>query len=190
MRFKELDRSEMTPAQQQIHDEIVAGPRGRMGYPTNVLARCPGLAINTHRVGEYVRFKSTLPRKISEFAILITARYWDAQYEWHAHYPLAMKAGLSPQVAADLANGKRPSGMADDESAAFDFCTSLHQEKEVNDEFFARAMKVFGEQGVVDLMGVSSHYTLISMVLKVNQQTVPEGVPLPLPRLPAGSRGR
>lgn len=183
MRFKELSTSEMTDEQRKLHDEIVAGPRGRMGYPTNVLARSPGLAIHTHKAGEYVRFRSSLPRRISEFAILITARHWNAQYAWHAHYPLAMKAGLSPDVAAALAQGKRPAGMKDDEAAAHDFCTELHRNKEVSDASFSTALKQFGENGVVDLIGVSSHYTLICMTLKVNQQTVPPGVPLPLPQL-------
>lgn len=183
MRFKELAESEMTDAQRVVYREVCAGPRGRLGPPTNVLLRCPELANRAQKVGEYVRFKSSLPNRISEFAILITARYWTAQYEWHAHCPLAIKAGLSQEVANQLAQGKRPEGMKDDEAAAYQFCTDLHRDKCVSDAAFIAALKHFGENGVVDLIGASGYYTLISMCLSVNQKTVPPGVPAPLPPL-------
>ncbi len=183
MRFRELAVSEMTDAQRAVHRDVCAGPRGRLGVPTNVLLRCAGLAGATQKIGEYVRFKSSLPNRISEFAIMMTARYWTAQYEWHAHCPLAIKAGLSQDVANQLARGKRPEGMRDDESAAYQFCTELHRDKSVSDAAYAAALQQFGENGVVDLIGVSGYYTLISMCLIVNQMTVPSGVPDPLPIL-------
>lgn len=114
-----------------------------------------------------------------EFAILITVRYWGARYAWNSHCPNALKAGLSPEVAAGLARGERPSGMKDDEAAAYQFCTELHHNKQVSDAAFDAALKQLGEQGVVDLMGVSGYYTLISMALKVNQTPLPAGTPLP-----------
>lgn len=179
MRFKELAEGEMTEAQRAVYREICAGPRGRMGSPTSVLLRCPELANRTQKVGEYLRFGSTLPDRIMEFAILITVRYWGARYAWNSHCPNALKAGLSPEVAAGLARGERPSGMKDDEAAAYQFCTELHHNKQVSDAAFDAALKQLGEQGVVDLMGVSGYYTLISMALKVNQTPLPAGTPLP-----------
>ena len=185
MRFKELDEGEMTEPQRAVYREICAGPRGRMGPPTNVLLRSPELANRTQKVGEYVRFGSSLPNRITEFAILITARYWSAQYEWYAHCPNALKAGLSPDVAAELALGERPSGMKDDEAAAYQFCTELHEHKNVSDAAFDAAVKQFGENGVVDLIGVSGYYTLVSMALNVTKKPLPAGTPLPLPPLAA-----
>jgi 4-carboxymuconolactone decarboxylase len=181
MRFKELVESDMTQAQRAVHAEICAGPRGRMGPPTNVLLRCPELANHSQKIGEYVRFGSTLPSRIMEFVIIMAARHWDAHYAWNSHCPLAIKAGLSPEVASELAKGKRPAGMKDDEAAAYDFCTELHNTKQVGDATFEAALKQFGEAGIVDLMGGSAYYTLICMSLKVNKKTLPEGVPLPWP---------
>lgn len=189
MRFNELVESEMTEAQRAVYRAICAGPRGRVGPPTNVLLRSPELANRVQRVGEYVRFGISLPRRISEFAILITIRYWSAQYAWLSHSRDALKAGLSPQIVSELAQGKHPSGMKEDEAAAYQFCTELNRNKEVSDAAFTAALKQFGEQGVIDLMGASGYYTLICMALKVNKKSVPEGTPLPLPPLTAQTGG-
>ena len=190
MRFKVINENEMTDAQRAVYEEICAGPRGRRGPPgtrgTDLLTRCPELAKHAQKVGEYLRYRSTLPQRIMELAILITARYWSAQYEWHAHYPIALKAGLSAVTIADLAHGRRPEGMKDDEAAAYQFCTELHRDKKVGDAAFDAALRHFGEAGVVDLMGAGGYYTLISMALNVNQTPVPDGVPLPLPLPPLG----
>ena len=123
-RFKPLGEGDMTDAQQKVYREIAGGPRGGVRGPFNALLRSPELADRAQKVGEYIRFNSSLPARLNEFAILITARYWNAQYEWYAHHPLALKAGLNPAVAADLAQGRRPAGMKDDEAAVYDFCTA------------------------------------------------------------------
>ena len=183
MRFKELIEDEMTEAQRAVYREVCSGPRGRMGPPTNVLLRCPELARRSARLGEYVRFGSSLPIRIKEFVILITARHWTAQYEWYVHCPLALKAGLSPEVASELALGRRPSGMKEDEAAAYQFCTELHRDKEVTDAAFDAAFRLFGESGVVELICASGYYTLVSMALKVNKMSLPAGTPVPLPPL-------
>jgi 4-carboxymuconolactone decarboxylase len=143
--------------------------------------RSPEVADRVQKLSEYVRYENPLAGRIMEFVILITARYWSCQYVWHAHYPLALQAGLSAETAADLAQGKRPATMKDDETAAYQFCTELHYKKEVSDATFDAAIKQFGEQGVVDLMAGSAYYTLQCMVLKVNQFPVPPGTPDPLP---------
>ena len=181
-RFKPLDKSEMTDAQRKAHEAIVSGPRGGARGPFNALLRSPDLADRVQRVGEYVRFNSSLPARLNELAILVVARYWSAQYEWYAHRELAMKAGLDPKIADAIALRKRPADMKEDEAAVYDFCTELHEKKSVSDAAYAAALKLFGEQGIVDLIGASGYYTLVSMILNVDQHPLPEGV-TPLPEL-------
>ena len=182
-RFKKLAESEMDAAQLKVYRELAAGPRGGARGPFNALFRSPILADRAQKLGEYVRFDSSLPARLNEFAILITARHWNAQYEWFAHYKHAMTGGLSPAVAADLAHGRRPANMRDDEAVVYDFCRELHEKKSVSDATFQAALDKFGERGVIDLIGVSGYYTLVSMVLNVDRQPLPEGTPLPLPEL-------
>ena len=182
-RFKQLAESELDPAQLKVYRELMSGPRGGVRGPFNALMRSPVLIDRVQKLGEFLRFESSLPARLNEFAILITARYWNAQYEWYAHHPFALKGGLNPAVAADLAQGKRPAGMQEDESIVYDFCTELHQKKSVSDANFEAALKKFGERGVVDLIGVAGYYSLVSMVLNVDDQPLPDGTPPPLPDL-------
>lgn len=184
-RFKPLVESEMSEAQLKAARDVASGPRGRFNPdgPSALLLRSPELMSRTQRVGEYLRFNSSLPRRLNEFAILITARQWDAQIEWIAHHPLALKAGLAPAVAADLAQGKRPAGMTDDEEIIYQFCKELHETKAVSDPTFKAAVDKFGERGVIDLIGLTGYYTMLAMVLNVAQQPLPNGVPPPLPAL-------
>jgi len=149
--------------------------------PFNALFRSATLCDRVQKLGEYLRFESSLPARLNEFAILITARHWNAQYEWFAHYKHAMTGGLSPAVAADLAQGRRPANMQEDEAALYDFCKELHEKKSVSDATFQAALDKFGERGVIDLIGVSGYYSLVSMVLNVDRQPLPEGTPPPLP---------
>ena len=181
-RFKQLDKSEMTDAQRKAYDAIVSGPRGGARGPFNALLRSPALADCVQRVGEYVRFNSSLPARLNELAIIIVARYWTAQYEWYAHRELALKAGLDPKIADEIAQGRRPAKMKDDEAAVYDFCTELHQRKSVGDAASQAALDQFGERGVMDLIGASGYYTMVSMVLNVDRYPLPEGV-TPLPDL-------
>ena len=182
-RFKPLGEKDMTDAQRKVYKEIASGPRGGVRGPFNALLRSPELADRAQKIGEYVRFNNSLPERLKEFAILITARHWTAQYEWHAHHALALKAGLNPQLAADLAQGKRPAGMKDDEAAVYDFCKELHESKAVSDSAYKAVADKFGEHGVVDLIGVSGYYTMVSMVLNVDRTPLPGGAPAPLPPL-------
>lgn len=191
-RFPIMQPDQMNAEQKKLLDALLAGPRGGgnaspeavqkilRGGPFNAWLRSPDLGYRLQNVGEYIRYKTSLPLRLNEFAILITAREWTSQYEWHAHHPLAMKAGLDPKVAEELALGKRPSAMKDDEAAVYDFCTQLHRNKKVDDAAYGRALALFGEQGVVDLIGVSGYYTAVSMTLNVAQVLPPEGTPLPL----------
>ena len=184
-RFKPLVESEMSEAQLKAVREVASGPRGRLDPdgPSALLLRSPELMSRTQKVGEYLRFNSSLPRRLNEFAILITARQWNAQLEWFVHQPLAVKAGLAPAVAADLAQGKRPTGMTDDEEIVYQFCKELHETKTVSDPIFKAAVDMFGERGVIDLIGLTGYYTMLAMVLNVAKQPLPNGAPPPLPAL-------
>src|SRR5712691_5724919 len=179
-RFKPLGEKDMSDAQRRVYREIASGPRGGVRGPFNALLRSPELADRAQKIGEYVRFNNSLPERLKEFAILITARHWTSQYEWFAHHSLALKAGLDPKIAAQLAANKRPAGMKDDEAAVYDFCTQLHQKKKVSDAAYKKAVALFGERGVMDLIGVSGYYTAVSMTLNVAEKQVPEGQQNPL----------
>lgn len=181
-RFPTLTPDTITAAQKPVAAAIAAGPRKSLGGPFNAWLRDPELADRLQKVGEQLRFHSHVPPRLNEFAILITARAWDADYEWYAHYPLALKAGLKPQVAADLALGKRPTDMADDEATVFDFLTTLRTQKRVGDGRFAKAKALLGEAGVIDLVALAGYYDLVSMTLNVAEVKPPEPGPLPLPK--------
>jgi 4-carboxymuconolactone decarboxylase len=184
-RFPILTPEQMTPEQTKLVQALLAGPRGGgdtspekvsgilKGGPFNAWLRSPDLGDRLQKVGEYIRFNTSVPLRLNEFAILITARQWTSQYEWHAHLPLALKAGLDPKIAADLAMNKRPANMKDDEAAVYDFCTQLHRTKKVNDAAYKRAVALFGEKGVMDLIGVSGYYTAVSMTLNVAEVPCP-----------------
>jgi 4-carboxymuconolactone decarboxylase len=181
-RFPILAPEAMSPAQRTVADAIAAGPRKSLGGPFNAWLRSPEVADRMQKVGEYLRFHSSVPKRLNEFAILITARAWDAEYEWYAHYPLALAAGLKPAVAAELATGKRPAAMAADEAVVFDFLTELRRDKRVSDARFAQAKALLGDQGVIDLIALAGYYDLVSMTLNVAQVKPPEPGPLPLPK--------
>ena len=186
-RFAILTPEQMTPEQTKLLQSLLTGPRGGgdmspervkrtlTGGPFNAWMRSPDLGDRLQKVGEYIRFNTSLPRHLNEFAILITARHWGSQYEWAAHLPLALKAGLEPKLAADLALNKRPANMKDDEAAVYDFSTQLHRAKKVNDAVYKRAVALFGEQGVMDLIGVNGYYATVAMTLNVAEVPVPAG---------------
>src|SRR4030088_712974 len=184
-RFRPLSVGELNDAQRKVYEEIAGGPRGGVRGPFNALLRSPELTDRAQRMGEYIRFNSSLPPRLNEFAILITARHWSSQYEWFAHAPLAAKGGLPSSVIAELQSGKRPGAMNEDEAAVYDFCNELHTTKGVSDAAYQRALDRFGERGIVDLVGVSGYYTLVSMVLNVDRHPLPAGASAPLPLLDA-----
>jgi 4-carboxymuconolactone decarboxylase len=178
-RFPDLPKEGMTDAQKRVYDAIAGGPRGGVRGPFGVLLRSPDLADRVQKVGEHLRFNSSLPPRLNEFAILINARFWGSKYEWYAHRPLALKGGLAESIADEVARGTRPAGMKDDEEVVFDFCSILHRQHVVDDVLFKRAVSALGEQGVVDLIGVSGYYTLVSMILNVAEIPLPAGVASP-----------
>jgi 4-carboxymuconolactone decarboxylase len=126
------------------------------------------------KLGSQIRFNSSLPPRLNEFAILVTAQYWGSKYEWYAHHRLAMKAGLRPEIAEALLNNERPKDMSEDEAVVYDFSTQLHKTHFVDDETYAHAVKLFEEKGVVDLIAVNGYYDLVSMTLNVDRTAVPK----------------
>lgn len=174
-RFPDIPREKMTDAQKRVYDAIAGGPRGGVRGPFGPLLRSPELTERVQKLGEYLRFDTSLPARLNEMAILINARFWNAKYEWLAHKPLALKGGLAPSIADDLAQDRRPAGMKPDETLVYEFCTALHRDHAVDDALFARGVATLGEQGVIDLIAVSGYYTLVSMVLKVAEIPLPAG---------------
>ncbi len=174
-RMPELDPSQMSSEQKAMYDAIMAGPRHSIEGPFNMWLRSPVLGDRLQRVGEYLRFSTTIPHNLNEFAILITAVEWKSGFEWYAHYPLAIKAGLEPAVAKDLQEGRRPAEMTADETLVYDFVTQLQRQKQVGNAVYAAAVKRFGEQGVTDLVGLIGYYNLVSMTLNVAQVQPPVG---------------
>jgi 4-carboxymuconolactone decarboxylase len=174
-RFPKLKRERMTEAQKRVYDAIAGGPRAGVRGPFGPLLRSPEVADRAQKLGEQLRFNSSLPARLNEFAILITARFWGAKYEWHAHKPFAIKGGLAESIAEDLVQNKRPANMKPDEELVYDFCTALHRQHFVDDGLFNRGVALFGEAGVIDLVGVSGYYTLVAMVLNVGDIPLPPG---------------
>jgi len=183
-RFPPIAAESMTPQQRETADAIASGPRGGLRGPFQAWLRSPELADRLQRVGEFVRFSSSVPARLNELAILITARAWDAQFEWWAHHRLALEAGLDPAIAKAIAEGRRPASMQADEAVVYDFCTELRATRRVSDATVARALHLLGEQGVIELIGVSGYYDIVSMTLNVAEVALPEGVEPPLKPLP------
>lgn len=190
-RFKMIPVDNLTAEQRVVYDAIRSGPRsklgnssastpGPLGGPFNVMLRSPGIGNLVQALGGEIRFKSSLPPKLNELAIMVTARFWTSQYEWFAHCKLALEAGLDPAIAKDVAENRRPANMDADEAIVYDFSRELHETHGVSDANYKRAVDRFGERGAFDLIAVNGYYSLVSMCLNVDKTPLPDGVPLPL----------
>lgn len=162
-----LEPARMTQAQKKAADELAAGPRGGVKGPFIPLLRSPELMDRLQKVGEYLRFRSSLEPRISEFLMCVVSREWTQQFEWFVHVPLALKAGVEPQTLESLSEGRRPAGMAADEEIAYDFWDELTRTKGVSDATYRRALDRFGENGVIDMLGLLGYFTTVSMVMNV-----------------------
>jgi 4-carboxymuconolactone decarboxylase len=175
-RFAEADSQTLTDAQRVVFDAMVAGPRGAVVGPFHPLLRSPELCARAQALGAYLRFDSALPPRLSELAILVTARFWSAQFEWHEHAKFAAKGGLSDAIIEAIRVGDDPTAlMQADEKAVHDFAIALHTHHAVDDATYAVATEQLGETGVTDLVGLLGYYTLISMVLNTFEVPVPGG---------------
>ena len=171
---------QLAPDVRPLADDILKVSSAGLGGPYNALLRSPEMARRCFDLLDYLRFKTTVEKRLNEFAILIQARLANAQYEWWAHGPIAQRAGLSPDIIEQLRQCRRPQGMQADESLVYDFCVQLSLNHRVPDALWQRTVKHFGEQTVMDLVVLSGTYVMVSMVLNATQVEIPGGGAEPL----------
>lgn len=174
-RFPQLTMDQLTDAQKPLGEEIMKVSRVGLGGPYNPLLRSPVLGQRMFDLWHYLRWETSVPLKLNELAILIIARQWRSQVEWYAHAPLAIKAGLSPDIVAELKANKRPANMPPEEALVYDFVGELTSKRAVSDETFVRAKKLFSDQQIVDLTMVAGGYVATAMLLAMAEQSVPPG---------------
>lgn len=166
-RLPPIPRDRMTDAQRAAADELIAGPRKAVKGPFIALLRSPELMARLQRVGEFLRFQSSLPVRVSEFATLVVSRQWTQQFEWFTHVPLALGTGTARETIDSLRDGRRPATMSAQEALIYDFVTELTANKGVSDSIYRECVDSLAEQGVLELIGLVGYFTLISMVLNV-----------------------
>jgi 4-carboxymuconolactone decarboxylase len=176
-RLPAIPAGKMTDAQRAAVKEFEDIRKAELSGPFVPLARSPELLSRTRALGDYLRFKSALPPRLSEFVILLTARQWTQTYEWAVHQPIAVRAGVTVETTTAIAEGRRPEHMTEEEDILYDFCIELHGHHSVSDRTYARALAKFGEQGIVDTLGINGYYTLLAMVL--NTARTPSGTSAP-----------
>jgi 4-carboxymuconolactone decarboxylase len=179
-----IPADQLTPAQKQAIEEFKAARSAEISGPFVPLLRSPEVMTRARAMGDYLRFKSTLPPRLSEFVILMTSRQWTQNYEWNAHEPLARRAGVKPELIAAIAEGRRPAGMAEDEEILYTLCDELHRNQSVSDATYARAIAAFGEAGVIDAIGITGYYTMLAMVMNTVRTPLPDGAKPALKPLP------
>jgi 4-carboxymuconolactone decarboxylase len=183
-RLKDPIEEQMTPPQKALRDAISSGPRGirkKLNGPFAIWLQAPEFGDLAQRLGAHVRYNTALSPRQSEFAILCTGQKWKAQYEWFAHEPMALKAGVKPQTVKDIKAGRLPKGAPKDERAIYDFVQELYKTRRVSDKNYKRVHSFLGDRGMVELIGIMGYYTLISMTLNVFRADLPDNAPLPFP---------
>jgi 4-carboxymuconolactone decarboxylase len=177
-----ISNEKWTSEQKQAAAEF-ARMRGQDVFgPFAVMLRSPEVMLRAAAMGDYMRYRTSLPQALNELIILITARHWSQQFEWYVHQPMAAKAGLAPQIMAAVSKGRRPEDMSSDESIVYEFSTELLRLQNVSDVTYAKAVERFGEHGVIDMIGVAGYYSFLSMMMNTARTTVPadsEVPPLP-----------
>jgi len=174
-RFPQLTMEQLTEKQKPLGEQIMKISSVGLGGPYNPMLRSPVFGQRMFDLLHYLRWETSVPLKLNELAILIIGRQWRSQVEWFAHAPLAIKAGLSPDIVAELKANKRPSNMPPQEAAVYDFVTELTTKHALSDETFKRAKELLGEQQVVDLAAVAGTYIAVAMQLAMAEQSVPAG---------------
>ncbi|MDE2579364.1 MAG: carboxymuconolactone decarboxylase family protein [Hyphomicrobiales bacterium] len=169
--------------QKKAADDFLAARKTPVFGPFEPLMHSPEVMTLSRSMGDYLRYKSALGNTLSELVILVTARSWSQDYEWHVHYPIALKVGIKKEIADAIADGRRPQAMSDDEAIVYDFATELLNNKRVSDDTFARAEKRFGKKGVVDMAAICGYYTMLAMEMNVARYQVPKDG-RKLPRFP------
>jgi len=182
-RLPTIPPEKYTDEQQKAAAEFLDARKVPVFGPFEPLMYSPQVMSQMRSTGDYLRYHSAIGNTLSELVILITAREWTQDYEWYVHYPIALKAGIKPEIASAIADGRRPAGMSEDEEIVYDFCTELHKNKRVSDHTFERADHRFGKKGVVDLTGINAYYASLAMQMNVAQYPLPKGAQ-PLKRFP------
>ncbi len=175
MRLPDLTPEQMDPTQREVVEEAVAGKRGRIPGPLRLWIRSPELGRHAQRLGAFLRYDTTLGPRLSELAILVTARRWTAHYEWFAHKREALKAGLDPAIITAIATRQAPSFGDPAEQAVYDYAIALHETHRVPQPIHHAAVAALGERGVVELVGLLGYYTLVAMTLNAFEFELPEG---------------
>lgn len=165
-RLPALNPAKMTPEQKSVHDAIASGPRGGVRGPLAIWLHRPQLADKAQELGKYCRYDTSLPPRLSELAILTTARIWDATYEWQAHVPHARAAGLSPTIIDALAAERAPDFKDEDEQLVYDLTRELTLTRALSDDTYGRAVRLLSQDTTIDLIGLLGYYSLISMTIK------------------------
>lgn len=180
-----IAEKDMTAEQRKAAEEFKAGRGYAVLGPFAAMLRSPEVMLRAKAMGDYLRFRNVLPKHVSEMVILLTARAWTQQFEWSHHHRYAIEAGLDLRIIEAIADGRRPDRMAEDEAAAYDFSIELHQRKSVSDTTYARALALFGERGIIDLVGLNGYYSFLAMMMNVARTPADgEGVAL-LERFPS-----
>jgi 4-carboxymuconolactone decarboxylase len=180
-RYREISPAEMSPAQKRVLDQIVAGKRGRFGGPFELLIRAPEICGLASQLGEHLRWGTSLPDRLSELAIITTARFWRAQYEWYAHAPLAEKAGVPKAAIEAIRTDCTPLFAAKDEALVHRICSEIFRTQRLSDDSFNQAIAALGETGLVEVIAIIGYYTLIANTLNLFQVGLPAGEALPFP---------
>src|SRR5262249_60644882 len=164
-RMPPLAAESMTSEQKKAAEAFAAGRGYGVRGPFAVMLRSPEVMLRAKAMGDYLRFRNVLPKRVSEMVILLTAREWTQEFEWSHHYKYALEAGLPPAVLEAIADGRRPEVMAADDAAAYDFASDLQRRRSVSDASYARALAHFGEPGVIDLIGIIGYYSPLAMLM-------------------------
>jgi 4-carboxymuconolactone decarboxylase len=184
-RMPPIPADKLTAAQKKAIEEFKAARSTEISGPFVPLLRSPEVMSRARAMGDYLRFKSSLPPRLSEFVILLTARRWTQQYEWNAHQPLAIQGGLNSAIVDAVAAGRRPDRMAGDEEAVYALWDEVQRTQGASDATYARAVEKVGEQGVIDVLGITGYYTMLAMVMNTARTPLPDGAKpglSPLPR--------
>jgi 4-carboxymuconolactone decarboxylase len=183
-RLPVLDEDKLTSEQRALLDSIRSGPRGAsvpIRGPFAVFLHAPAYGQLAQTLGGYLRYQTGVAPRLSEFAILCTARLWRAQYEWFAHEPQAERAGVKPATIRDLHAGRVPKSAPKDERAIYDFIHELYKTRRVSDKTYKRVQAVLGDAATVELVGILGYYVMVAMILNVYRMMPPEDLPLPFP---------
>tara|TARA_B100000686_G_scaffold203266_1_gene210136 strand:+ start:1389 stop:1937 length:549 start_codon:yes stop_codon:yes gene_type:complete len=170
-----VSAASMTKEQQTVYDKIASGPRGHVRGPFPVLLHSPKMADHVQQLGSYIRFECRLPDRLRELAVLVTSRFWGAEFEWFAHQELALKAGIPGEAIEAIRTGRRPNFLDNKDEAVYRFCQALHEEHVVDDKTYQTVQELLGQEVLTDLIAMSGYYTLLAMILNVYEVPLPDG---------------